>query len=85
MQSIIGSMNLPHGGLQVLETGNSRYVHYVGILRMDALGDRGMTQAMRRRMVNTSPFYRRLKHISNVFDTLAKVTRFHMGKNPSRL
>jgi hypothetical protein len=31
MQPIVGTMNVPHGGLQVLVTRNSRYIHYIGI------------------------------------------------------
>ena len=65
MQSIVGSMNVPHGGLQVLVTCNSRYIHYIGIRCVDTLCDCSMTQTMRRRMVDISVFYRRLKHISN--------------------
>ena len=75
-------MNVPHGGLQVLVTCNSRYIHYIGMRCVDTLGNCGMTQTMRRRMVNTSPYHRSLKHLSNVFDTLTKVTGFGMGKYP---
>ena len=73
-------MNVPHGGLQVLVTSNSRYIHYIGIRCVDTLGDSGMTQTMRRRMVNISAYYRCLKHLSNILNTSSEVTGFGMGK-----
>ena len=82
MQSIVGSMNVPHGGLQVPVTRNSRYIHYIGILCVDTLGDSRMAQTMRRRMVNISAYYRCLKHLSNILNTSSKVTGFGMGKHP---
>ena len=39
MQSIVGSMHVPHGGLQVLVACNCCYDHDVSTLRMDALSD----------------------------------------------